>query len=79
MHDFFGAFQLLKDGQKVTRGLWSETWKDAWISMTYLPVPGDPDKAKRPFIYFYKNGEMNPWVITQADVFAEDYEVMPIT
>lgn len=75
MHDFIGAFSLMKNGQKVTRDAWQG--RDAWIQMQSLPIPGSTEKRK--FIYYNNpSSGLEPWKPTQADIIADDWVIVPL-
>ncbi len=76
--DFGQALQELKRGKKVSRsgwngkGLWIEMqWPDANSKMTlpYLYINYPTDAANTP-------GARCPWLASQTDVLAEDWDVL---
>lgn len=75
MHDFVGAFSLMKNGQKVGRDAWQGS--GAWLQMQYLPIPNSD--AKRLFIYYNnpKKKGLEPWSPSQSDITAEDWVIIP--
>lgn len=69
--DFSEALNLLKDNQKVSRAGWNG--KNMWIK---LQRPTDLSKMSREYIYMKTvNNELVPWVASQTDLLAEDWEL----
>lgn len=70
--DFSEALNLLKDNQKISRAGWNG--KGMWIK---LQTPDDYSKMQRPYIYISSvDGELVPWVASQTDILAEDWELV---
>ena len=69
--DFSEALNLLKDNQKVSRAGWNG--KNMWIK---LQRPTDLSKMSREYIYMKTvNDELVPWVASQTDLLANDWEL----
>jgi len=71
--DFGAALLELKDGQRVTRRGWNG--KDMWVEMQ---VPDEHSKMGRPYLFMRPvDGYLVPWVASQSDLLAEDWELVP--
>ena len=70
--DFGKAIDALKTGFKVCRNGWNG--KGMWLE---LQVPDAHSKMTQPYIYM-KTADENlvPWLASQTDVLAEDWEVI---
>ena len=74
------ALMALKEGGKVRRQGWNG--KGMWIAMQ---VPGANSKMTHPYLYIeypeghpaYPNGSRVPWLASQTDLLACDWEVVP--
>lgn len=69
--DFSRALQALRQGQRVAR----EGWNGAgmWLA---LQVPDAHSKMRRPYIYMSPvDGDLVPWVASQSDLLAEDWQL----
>ena len=79
-HGFSSALVYLKAGAKVARSGWNG--KGMWIAMQ---VPGANSKMTHPYLYIeypeghpaYPNGSRVPWLASQTDLLACDWEVVP--
>lgn len=76
--DFSGALQLLKDGERVARAGWNV--KGLWLE---LQRPDAHSKMTLPYIYLnYPSNAQNtpgarvPWVASQTDILAEDWDML---
>lgn len=77
--DFGGALAALRSGQKVCRAGWNG--KGMWVA---LQVPDKHSKMTLPYIYIeypdghpaYPSGSRVPWLASQTDMLAEDWEVV---
>lgn len=82
--DFAGALAALKEGKSVTR----KNWNGKGLFVT-LQIPDDNSTMTRPYIYITtpvgstnQFGEINngtqrvPWIASQTDLLAEDWEVI---
>lgn len=77
--DFGSALYALKAGQRVMRAGWNG--KGMWLS---LQVPDEHSKMTLPYIYIeypgghpaYPHGSRVPWLASQTDMLAEDWEVV---
>lgn len=75
--NFGMALDLLRDGKKVMREGWNG--KGMWLQ---LQVPDAHSKMTLPYIYIeypvghaaYPNGCRVPWLATQTDILATDWE-----
>ncbi len=66
--DFGKALELLKDERRVARN----GWVGAWI---VLQIPNPHSKMTHPYLYMeYKRGSKIPWLPSQADLLAEDWD-----
>lgn len=71
--DFSAALLMLKSGEAVTRKGWNG--KGLLVQAQY---PDDHSKMGNPYLYIDARalgGERNPWVPSQTDLFAEDWEL----
>jgi hypothetical protein len=69
---FAGALAALNDGRKVTRKGWNGSGQ-----FLALQVPDTHSKMKRPYIYISPvDGDLVPWVASQSDLLANDWEVL---
>ena len=73
MSDFGDALQEMKDGHfKVRRTGWNG--KGMWIA---IQKPDKDSKMTRPYIYMSTvGGDLVPWVASQTDLLAEDWEAV---
>lgn len=68
--DIGWAIRGMKGGKKYARAGWNG--KGMWIAM-YAPSSGD--RMTLPFVYMRTvQGELIPWLASQADLLAEDWE-----
>lgn len=68
--DFGIALDILKRGGKATRSGWNG--KGMWVSMQ---LPDEHSKMSRPYLYMSTvDGALVPWVASQTDLLAEDWE-----
>lgn len=71
--DFGQALTLVKQNHRVSRTGWNG--KGMWIA---IQRPGTGSPMTRPFIFIKgASGELIPWLPSQADLLAEDWEVLP--
>jgi hypothetical protein len=69
-HDIGWAVQGMKDGGRFARKGWDG--KNMWIAM-HTPQPDDA--MSLPFVFMNTvQGDMIPWLCSQADLLAEDWE-----
>ena len=69
--NFGQAIEVMKTGQRVEREGWNG--KDMWITIQF---PDEHSKMTQPYIYIKTvQGDLLPWVTSQADVLAEDWLV----
>lgn len=68
--NFGWAINCLKMNEKVTRKSWNG--KGQWIA---LQTPDQNSKMKKPYIYISPvDGELVPWLASQSDILADDWE-----
>jgi hypothetical protein len=71
--DIGQALSALKNGEKVTRAGWNGPGQ--WIA---LQVPDEHSKMRKPYLYISPvDGELVPWLASQTDILAEDWQVVP--
>jgi hypothetical protein len=74
------AIEALEAGQRVRRAGWNG--KQMWLA---LQVPDEHSKMTLPYVYIeypaghpaYPEGSRVPWLASQTDLLAGDYEVLP--
>lgn len=72
LQGFGWALKQLHNGSRVYRNGWNG--KDMSLE---LQVPDEHSKMKRPYIYIVLGDEwVVPWVASQADLLATDWEVI---
>ena len=77
--NFGQALENLKNGHKVMREGWNG--KGMWLLMQ---VPDANSKMTLPYIYIeypsghvaYPGGSRVPWLASQTDILADDYQVL---
>ena len=70
--DFGEALDALRDDCTVARDGWNGN--DLWLR---LQVPDDHSKMTRPYIYMCDaQGELVPWLASQTDLLAEDWQIV---
>lgn len=68
--NFGQVLEDLKAGYAAHRSGWNG--KNMYIK---LQVPDENSKMRRPYIYMYPvDGQLVPWVASQSDLLAEDWE-----
>ena len=66
------AVKQMWDGQAVTRRGWNGA--DQWLK---LQVPDAHSKMGKPYIYISPvDGELVPWLASQTDILAIDWEIV---
>lgn len=71
--NFGQALEAIKDWDKVRRAGWYG--KGMWIAL-WSPPPYE--KMQQPYIYMSPaDGKLIPWLASQADLLAEDWEIAP--
>lgn len=76
--NFGWALWNLKDGKRLRRAGWNG--KGMWIA---LQVPNEHSKNTLPYLYIeypaghpaYPNGSRVPWLASQTDMLADDWEL----
>lgn len=76
---FGTAIEALKAGKRVSRKGWNG--KGMWL---VLQVPDEHSKMTLPYVFIeypeghpaYPNGSMVPWLASQTDMLAEDWEIL---
>lgn len=70
--NFGEALTELKDGGRVARDGWNG--KGMHVE---LQVPDEHSKMRRPYLFMQPvDGDLVPWVASQTDLLAEDWEVV---
>jgi hypothetical protein len=60
------------EGYRLARRGWNG--KNMWIAMRW---PNDREKMTLPYLYLRTaDGDFVPWLASQADLFAEDWEII---
>lgn len=73
MMTFGWAIKQMHNGSKVSRAGWNG--KGMWIA---LQVPDAGSKMTLPYIYMSTvTGDLVPWLASQADVLATDWDISP--
>lgn len=71
--DFGEALNHLKRGRRVTRAGWNG--EGMWLALRH---PNPDDAMNRAFIFIKDaQGGLVPWLASQTDMLAEDWEVLP--
>ena len=71
--NFGDAIQALKRGERVCRAGWNG--KGMWLA---LQRPDAHSKMTLPYIYMRTaQGDLVPWLASQTDLLAEDWELVP--
>jgi hypothetical protein len=69
--NFGKALEALRAGSQVSRAGWNG--KGMWLA---LQVPDAHSKMTLPYIYMRTaQGDLVPWLASQTDMLAEDWEV----
>jgi len=70
--DVGAAIAAMRDGKKVTRAGWNGPGQ--WIA---LQVPDENSKMGKPYLYISPvDGQLVPWLASQADILASDWTVV---
>jgi hypothetical protein len=70
--DFSEALDEVKMGHKIARSGWNG--KGMWVA---LQVPDTNSKMSLPYLYIKTaDNHLVPWLISQTDALAEDWEVI---
>jgi len=70
--NFGQAIEEMKKGSQVTREGWNG--KGMWVA---LQTPDAHSKMRRPYIYMCPvSKELVPWVASQSDMLADDWQVI---
>lgn len=71
--NFGQAIDALKAGLRVCRSGWNG--KGMWLK---LQRPDSSSKMTLPYIYmFTATADLVPWLASQTDVLAEDWQIVP--
>lgn len=71
--DIGDAVLAMKGGAAVTRAGWNG--KDMWLQMQ---VPDAHSKMTLPYVFMKTvQGDLVPWLCSQTDLLAEDWEYAP--
>lgn len=74
MHSFGEALEALKSGQTVARKGWNG--RGMWLG---LQRPDANSKMTLPYIYMSTvQGDLVPWLASQTDLLADDWEVVAV-
>ena len=66
------AIEEMRDGNRVMRSGWNG--KGMYIK---LQVPDDNSKMSLPYIYmFTAQGDLVPWLASQTDILADDWQLV---
>lgn len=71
---FGTALAYLKEGKKMTRTGWNG--KGLFVQAQF---PDEHSKMTNPYLYINAQsvgGKLNPWLPSQTDLFAEDWEIV---
>jgi len=69
---FSEALESAKKTHRIARKGWNG--KNMWVSAQY---PDEHSKMKCPYLYMSTvSGDLIPWTVSQADIFAQDWEVL---
>lgn len=72
MMTFGDAILSLKEGKRASRSGWNG--KGMWVE---LQVPDGGSKMTLPYIFMKTaQGDLVPWLASQADMLAEDWEIV---
>ena len=72
VHDIGWARSMLGQGYRVCRNGWNG--KGMWLE---LQVPDAHSKMTLPYVYMRTaQGDLVPWLCSQTDLLAEDWEVV---
>ncbi len=66
------AVKQMQDGKKVTRAGWNGP--NQYLE---LQIPDEHSKMRKPYVYISPvDGELVPWLASQTDLLATDWEVV---
>jgi len=69
--NFSLALELLKGGARLTRTGWNGSGQ-----FVMLQTPDKNSKMRKPYLYISPvDGELVPWLASQTDLLAEDWEL----
>jgi len=72
--NFGDAIALMREGKKVCRRGWNG--KNMWIAL--LHPDNEIELMSSPFVYMRTaDGQFVPWLASQTDMLAEDWEISP--
>jgi len=70
--DFSDALEVVRHGAKISRSGWNGV--GMYVA---LQTPDENSKMRRPYLYMYPvGGELVPWVASQTDLLADDWQVV---
>lgn len=72
--NFSEALEVVKNGSKITRVGWNG--KGLFVEVQF---PDEHSKMGNPYLYIDAKalgGKLTPWVPSQTDLFAEDWEIL---
>jgi hypothetical protein len=68
--NFGQAIEAMKEGRKASRKGWNG--RGMWVA---IQMPDNLSKMQLPYIYMSTaQGELVPWLASQSDMLAEDWE-----
>jgi hypothetical protein len=71
--DIGSAIAVMRTGGRVTRRGWNGAGQ--WLALQF---PDEHSKMRKPYIYISPvDGEFVPWLASQTDILAEDWEIAP--
>lgn len=71
--DIGQALEVLRNGGRVTRAGWNGPGQ--WLA---LQVPDEHSKMRKPYLYISPvDGEFVPWLASQTDILAADWQAVP--
>lgn len=72
--NFSQALEMLKDGYCICRHGWNAS--GMYLDLQY---PDEHSKMRKPYIFMSPvDGELVPWVASQTDLLAEDWEALGV-
>jgi hypothetical protein len=73
---FAYALAVLKSGGRARRSMWRSQFSNGGIMYIELQRPDEHSKMQLPYIYIKTAGDdLVPWVASQPDLLADDWEV----
>lgn len=70
--DFSDALRAAKNGEAIAREGWNGPGQHV-----ALQVPDEHSKMRKPYLYISPvDGELVPWLASQTDLLAEDWQIV---